>query len=60
MGDPKCRPSFFSVGRSESFSYLLPARLSRGHYTYEIEAVNDAGQTTKLTAGVSRVVFDVK
>jgi hypothetical protein len=51
---------FFSVGDTESFSYLLPARLPAGTYTYDIEAVNDAGQTTKLVSGVSHVVFRVK
>ena len=51
---------FFSVGSSESFSYLLPARLPRGQYVYDIEAVNSAGQATKLVSGVSRVVFKVK
>lgn len=58
----KCaRPAqFFSVGSSESFSYLLPSRLAPGQYTYEIEAINDAGQATKITAGVSRVKFKVK
>jgi len=52
--------SFFSVGGSESFSYLLPARLPAGHYTYEIEAVDGAGHATKLVSGVSHVVFTVK
>jgi hypothetical protein len=51
---------FFSVGTQSSFSYLLPARLPRGRYTYEIEAVDGAGQTTKLVNGVSRVVFSVR
>lgn len=51
---------FFSVGGSESFSYLLPAALPAGRYVYDIEALNDAGQTTKLVAGVSHVVFYVK
>jgi hypothetical protein len=51
---------FFSVGGSESFSYLLPARLPRGRYTYEIEAVDAAGHVTKLVNGVSRVVFNVR
>jgi hypothetical protein len=51
--------SFFSVGTSASFSYLLPARLPRGSYTYDVEAVNGDGQTTKLTPGVSGVVFYV-
>jgi hypothetical protein len=51
---------FFSVGDTESFSYLLPAALPAGHYVYDIEAVNDAGQVTKLVPGVSHVVFYVK
>jgi hypothetical protein len=51
---------FFSVGDSESFSYLLPAALPAGRYVYDIEAVNTAGQATKLIAGVSHVVFYVK
>lgn len=52
--------SFFSVGTQASFSYLLPARLPRGLYTYDIEAVDAAGHTTKLVGGVSRVVFRVR
>jgi|HubBroStandDraft_3_1064219.scaffolds.fasta_scaffold32836_2 hypothetical protein len=51
---------FFSVGDSESFSYLLPAALPAGRYVYDIEAVNASGQPTKLVAGVSHVVFYVK
>jgi hypothetical protein len=51
---------FFSVGGSESFSYLLPAALPKGRYVYDIEAVNDSGQVTKLITGVSHVVFYVK
>jgi hypothetical protein len=50
---------FFSVGGSESFSYLLPARLPKGSYTYDIEAINSTGQATKLVSGVSHVVFKV-
>ncbi len=58
----KCRHTaqFFSVGDAESFSYLLPTRLPAGRYIYDIEAINDAGQATKLVSGVSRVVFRVK
>jgi hypothetical protein len=52
--------SWFSVGAKPSFSYLLPARLPSGLYTYEIEAVDGAGHTTKLVSGVSKVVFRVK
>ena len=58
----KCKQaaSFFSVGTKDSFSYLLPARLPRGSYTYDIEAVDGTGQTTKLVSGVSHLVFKVK
>ena len=52
--------SFFSVGGSESFSYLLPARLPKGVYVFDVEGVNSAGQPTKLVSGVSHVVFQVK
>jgi hypothetical protein len=51
---------FFSVGGSESFSYLLPSSLPKGSYVYDIEAINDAGQATKLIPGASHVVFYVK
>ena len=51
---------FFSVGDTESFSYLLPAALPAGHYVYDIEAVDASGHATKLVAGVSHVVFYVK
>jgi hypothetical protein len=52
--------SFFSVGGSESFSYLLPAPLPNGRYVYDIEGVDSAGHPTKLVSGVSHVVFRVK
>jgi len=51
---------FFSVGDTESFSYLLPATLPAGRYVYDIEAIDNAGHTTKLVGGVSHVVFYVK
>ncbi|HST54307.1 MAG TPA: hypothetical protein VLJ42_00225 [Solirubrobacteraceae bacterium] len=51
---------FFSVGSSASFSFLLPARLPAGRYVYEIQALDQAGSPTKLTTGVSHVVFRVK
>jgi hypothetical protein len=58
----KCKraASFFSVGTEASFSYLLPARLPAGRYTYDIEGVDGAGQATKLVSGVSSIVFQVK
>ena len=52
--------SFFSVGDTESFSYLLPAPLAAGRYTFDIEAVENDGYVTKLSSGVSHVVFRVK
>ena len=57
----KCAPAtFFSVGDSESFSYLLPARLPTGRYVYDIDAVEASGNVTRLVGGVSHVVFRVK
>jgi hypothetical protein len=52
--------SFFSVGGTTSFSYLLPARLPSGRYVYDIKAIDNAGHPTKLVSGVSHVVFYVK
>ncbi len=51
---------FFSVGDTESFSYLLPSSLPPGRYVYDIEAIDGTGKPTKLVAGVSHVVFYVK
>jgi hypothetical protein len=57
----KCSAAtFFSVGSSESFSYLLPTRLPPGRYTYDIEALEVSGNVTRLVGGVSHVVFRVK
>jgi Domain of unknown function (DUF4430) len=53
-------PRFFDVADTTSFSYLLPARLPRGSYVYDVEAVNDAGVVTALTKGLSSVAFAVK
>jgi len=56
-----CRkPRFFDVADTTSFSYLLPARLPRGRYVYDIEAVSDAGDVTALAKGQSSVAFTVK
>jgi hypothetical protein len=52
--------SFFSVGGTESFSYLLPASLPAGRYVFDIEAVDSAGHVTELVGGVSHVVFRVR
>jgi hypothetical protein len=57
----KCRAAaFFSVGSSESFSYLLPFRLPAGRYVYDIDAVEASGTATRLVGGVSHVVFRVR
>lgn len=52
--------SYFSVGGSLSFSYLLPAALAAGHYTFAIEASNAGGVVTKPVTGVGDVAFTVK
>jgi hypothetical protein len=52
--------SFFSVGGSESFSYLLPARLPAGRYVFDIKALESSGRMTPLIAGVSHVAFRVR
>ena len=51
---------FFSVGSSQSFSYLLPSRLRRGRYLFDIQALSATGGKTRLVAGVSHVLFRVK
>jgi hypothetical protein len=58
----RCRGAaeFFSVGGAESFSYLLPWRLPRGRYVYDVRAIDDSGKVTKLVNGESHVVFRVK
>jgi hypothetical protein len=52
--------SFFSVGGSESFTYLLPSRLAVGRYVYDVEAVDNLERMSKLVPGVSHVVFRVR
>lgn len=57
----KCSPAaFFSVGDSESFSYLLPSRLPAGRYAFDVQAVEATGSATSLVGGVSHVLFRVK
>ena len=61
MRDRSCRPAaFFSVGRSASFSYLLPARLPAGRYAFDIRALDATGHVSEPVAGVSHVVFRVR
>ncbi len=54
------RARFFSVGSSQSFSYLLPAPLPHGRYVFDIRAVGGAGGTTRLATGTSHVLFRVR
>jgi len=52
--------SFFSVGRTATFTYLLPSRLGRGRYVLDVEAIDSAGHVSALYHGTSRMVFYVK
>jgi hypothetical protein len=52
--------SFFGVGASPSFSYLLPAALAPGRYVLDVQATDDAGNRTTLARGSSRIVFYVR
>jgi hypothetical protein len=49
----------FSVGDEQAFTYLLPSRLPRGAYTYEVQAIDGAGHSSPLVTGASRVTFRV-
>ncbi len=51
---------FFSIGTAASFTYLLPAPLPAGSYTYDIDAVDARGHVTPLVDGVSHVAFRVR
>jgi hypothetical protein len=50
---------WFGVGDRESWSYLLPGRLTRGRYTLDVRAIDGAGNVSSLKRGRSRVVFRV-
>ncbi len=54
------RAPFFGVGKSPTFSYLLPTRLAPGRYVFDVEAVDAAGRVSGLYHGTSRIVFYVK
>jgi Bacterial Ig-like domain len=51
---------YFTVGDREAWSYLLPARLKRGRYTFDVVATDKAGNKGSLRRGTSRVVFFVR
>ena len=50
---------YFSLGARPSVSYLLPSTLSPGRYVFDIQAVDAAGDRSKLARGTSRIVFYV-
>ncbi len=53
-------PRFFSIGRSANWSFELPARLTRGRYTLDVEATDTLGNfTTAYKRGRDRIVFTV-
>jgi hypothetical protein len=55
------RGAFFKVrSGGSSFSYLLPSRLARGRYVFDVEASDTAGEHTALHRGTSSVVFYVR
>jgi hypothetical protein len=54
------RGTFFSIGSTSSFSYLLPSALAPGRYVLDVQAADSAGNRTTLARGSSRVVFDVR
>ncbi|HEX3909573.1 MAG TPA: hypothetical protein VHW67_02580 [Solirubrobacteraceae bacterium] len=52
--------SFFGVGSTPSFSYLLPGALQPGRYVLDVQATDAAGNRTSLARGSSRIVFFVR
>jgi hypothetical protein len=54
------RRTYFKVGESERWSYLLPKRLGRGRYVLDVIAADRAGNRDRLARGRSRVVFFVR
>jgi hypothetical protein len=52
---------FFTVSDRADFTYLLPARLPRGHYVLDVEAIDKAfNRDTVGQRGRNRSVFDVR
>ena len=52
---PCSRARFFRIGTDRHFSYLLPARLRRGHYVFEVKVLDRA-----YNAGRSSAAFKVR
>ncbi len=52
---------FFAVSDRSDFSYLLPERLSRGHYVLDVEAIDRSfNRDTVGDRGRNRSVYDVR
>jgi hypothetical protein len=57
----KCgREKYFAIGDRADWSYLLPARLSKGRYVLDAVAIDGAGNRTPLARSTTRVVFRVR
>ncbi len=50
----------FEIGTAARVSLLLPKRLGRGRYTYEVRATDQAGNVERRERGRNRVVFRVR
>jgi hypothetical protein len=56
-----CRKAtYFDAGSGPNWSYLLPSRLPRGRYVFDVKAVDRAGNSrSRFVRGRTRVVFEV-
>ncbi|HWK28134.1 MAG TPA: hypothetical protein VNS09_16330 [Solirubrobacter sp.] len=52
--------AYFAIGDKADWSYLLPARLTKGRYVLDAIAIDGAGNRTPLARGTTRVVFTVR
>jgi hypothetical protein len=50
----------FDIGTAKSVSLLLPQRLGRGRYTYDVRATDAAGNVERTVRRRNRVVFHVR
>lgn len=50
----------FAVGDRDQISYLLPKRLPRGRYVFDVVSTDTAGNEEHLARGRNRVVFFVR